>query len=238
MSRFTRKIKNKNEQPIQAIILAAGAGARTRSYEPRCLLKYEGETLLERQISSIQKRFVKSEISVVGGIEGSKIIRKIGKSARYVENQIFDDSNSGESLRIGINNSLIDNILFLHGDLIFDEKILNCIDTNHSCILIDSSGKIEEKEVGITTDVSGNASILSYDLPVKWCQIAYFNQIEVGILRKILVRNDIEFKHLLTFEVINKVIEFGGKIKCVDINNIFIKEVDSLRDINNENNNR
>ena len=43
MSRFTRKIKAKNQPAVQVIILAAGAGARTRSYEPRCLLKYNGK---------------------------------------------------------------------------------------------------------------------------------------------------------------------------------------------------
>lgn len=238
MSRFTRKIKNRNEPPVQVIILAAGAGARTRSYEPRCLLKYNNLTLLDRQISSIQKRFVKCEISIVGGIEGNRIIKKIGKNARYIENQVFDDSNSGESLRIAINNSLMDNIVFLHGDLIFDENIFNYIDTNSSCILTDSSGKIEEKEIGVTVDINENASILSYDLPVKWCQIAYFNQVEMSILRKMLLRNDIEFRHLLTFEILNKLIESGGKIKCIDIKDTFIKEIDSLKDINNENNYR
>ena len=238
MSRFTRKIKNKNEYPIQVIILCAGAGARTKSYEPRCLLKYNNESILDKQIAAIQKKFMKAEISVVGGIEGHKIIKKIGKSARYIENQIFDDSNSGESLRLAVNNSLIDNILFLHGDLIFEESLLNFIDINNSCVLIDSNGSMEEKEVGVTFDANKNASIFSYNLPTKWCQVAYLNSTEVLILRKILLRNDIDFKYLLTFEILNKLIEFGGNMKCIDIKNTFIKEIDSLKDINSENNYR
>lgn len=232
MSRFTRKIKGKNDPPVQVIILAAGAGARTKSYEPRCLLKYNGSIVLEKQIEAIQKRFIKSEISIVGGIEGNKIIKKIGKRARYIENQIHDNSNSGESLRIGINNSLLDNILFLHGDLVFDENILSLINLNKSCILTSSENRIEEKEVGLTVDSNGNVSILSYNLPTKWCQIAYLSSNEVDILRKILIKGDIDFKYMLTFEILNKLIEFGGSLQAIDIKNSFIKEIDSLKDIN------
>jgi hypothetical protein len=43
---------------------------------------------------------------------------------------------------------------------------------------------------------------------------------------------------MLTFEVINKIIENNGNFKCIDIGNSFIKEIDSLKDINNENTSR
>lgn len=234
MSRFTRKIKNKTQLPLQVIILAAGAGSRTKSYEPRCLLKYKNKVILDSQIEIIKNRFTKSEITVVGGIEGYKIIKRLEKDMRFVENQIHEDSNSGESLKLGINNSIIDNILFLHGDLVFSESILNKIDMDKSCLLIDNSGKIEDKEVGVTV-VNGKATVLSYNLPTKWCQIAYLSQNETNILRKLLVRTDFNTRYLLTFEIINKMIELGASFDCIDIEDGFIKEIDSLKDINNEN---
>lgn len=234
MSRFTRKIKNKTQLPLQVIILAAGAGSRTKSYEPRCLLKYNNKVILDSQVEIIRNRFTKSEITVVGGIEGYKIVKRLEKNMRFVENQIHEDSNSGESLKLGVNNSILDNILFLHGDLVFSENILNRIDMDKSCLLIDNSGKIEEKEVGVTV-VDGKATVLSYNLPTKWCQIAYLSQNETNILRKLLVRTDFNTRHLLTFEIINKMIEFGASFDCIDIEDGFIKEIDSLKDINNEN---
>ncbi len=237
MSRFTRKIKNKAQLPVQVIILAAGAGARTRSYEPRCLLKYNGKIILDSQIEIVQERFTKSEITVVGGIEGHKIIKKIGKSARFVENQLHEDSNSGESLRIGVNNTLQDNILFFHGDLVFSSQIFDKINMDKSCILVDRSNKIEEKEVGVTI-VDNKATVLSYNLPIKWCQIAYLNTNDTNLLRRLLIRSDYDTRHLLTFEIINKMIEFGSEFECIDIENNFIKEIDSLKDINNENSSR
>jgi hypothetical protein len=233
MSRFTRKIKGKNYPPIQAVILAAGVGARTKSYEPRCLLKFGKKTILENQIEILTERFSKCDITIVGGCEINKIIKKIGKSIRIVENQLFEQTNSGESLRLAVNNTLHDSILFLHGDLIISEGIFDKIDLGQSFLLIDNKNKFEEKEVGITI-VNNKATVLSYNLPIKWCQIAYLAANETAILRKLFARSDFNTKFLLTFEIINKVIEMGGSFTCCDIENSYIKEIDSLKDINNE----
>lgn len=233
MSRFTRKIKGKSQLPIQFIILAAGVGARTKSYEPRCLLNYKNKIIVENQIETIQSKFNKAEISIVCGFDTPKIIKRINKRARIIENQNYETSNSGESLRLGINNSFLDNIIFMHGDLVVSEELFENIDLNQSCLLIDSSNKFEEKEVGVTY-VNKVATVLSYNLPTKWCQIAYLAERETNILRKLFLRSDINYKFMLTFEIINKVIELGGSFNCIDIGNSFIKEIDSLKDINNE----
>ena len=233
MSRFTKKIKNRNLPPIQIVILAAGIGSRTRSYEPRCLLKYNKKTIIDTQIEVFTSLFNKIEISVVGGFDINKIIKKVGKQARVIENQIYETTNNAESLRIGINNSLLDNIIFIHGDLVISPEIFNNVNMNESFILIDSNNKFDEKEVGVTV-VDNIATVFSYNLPTKWCQIAYLAENELSILKKLFQRQDFSAKTLLTFEILNKVIENGGKFNCFDIGNSFIKEIDSLKDINNE----
>lgn len=233
MSRFTRKIKGKNYPPIQAVILAAGVGARTKSYEPRCLLKFGKKTILENQIEILTERFSKCDITVVAGCEANKVIKKIGKTARIVENQLFESTNSGESLRLAVNNTLHDTIMFMHGDLVISEGIFDKIDLGKSFLLIDDQDKFEEKEVGVTV-VNNCATVLSYNLPTKWCQIAYLAPNETAILRKIFAKPDLNTKFLLTFEVINKIIEMGGSFECYNIGNNYIKEIDSLKDINNE----
>lgn len=233
MSRFVQKIKGKFHRPVQVIILAAGAGARTKSYEPRCLLKYKKETIIENQISIIKNKFPKAEITVVIGIEGHKVIKKIGKSARFVENQIYYDSNSAESLRLGINNCLLDDIIFLHGDLIISENIFENINMNNSFLITDDKNQFEDKEVGVTV-VNNKATFLSYNLDTKWCQIAYLNQEAVTTLRKLFIKPEFETRYLLTFEIINKLIDSGIIFNCFDTNGNFIKEIDSLKDLNNE----
>lgn len=235
MSRFVRKIKGKNYPQIQIVILAAGIGARTKSYEPRCLLKFNNKkTIVENQMDILGNIFNKAEISIVGGFGIDKIIRKIGKRARVIENQMYETTNSGESLKLAVNNSLLDNVLFLHGDLVISEELFNTANVNQSFLLVDSSGKFEEKEVGVTV-VDKKATVLSYNLPTKWCQIAFLAENELGILRRLFLKSDFNPKFMLTFEIINKIMENGGSFNCFDIGNSFIKEIDSLKDINNEN---
>ena len=235
MSRFVRKIKGKNYPQIQIVILAAGIGARTKSYEPRCLLKFNNKkTIVENQMDILGNIFNKAEISIVGGFGIDKIIRKIGKRARVIENQMYETTNSGESLKLAVNNSLLDNVLFLHGDLVISEELFNTANVNQSFLLVDSSGKFEEKEVGVTV-VDKKATVLSYNLPTKWCQIAFLAENELAILRRLFLKSDFNPKFMLTFEIINKIMENGGSFNCFDIGNSFIKEIDSLKDINNEN---
>jgi choline kinase len=233
MNRHTRKIRGKNAPPIQVIILAAGVGARTKSYEPRCLLKYGGKHILDYQMEVLNSKFSNPQITIVGGFDISRLIKKVGKQARIIENQIFDSTNNGESLKLGVNNSLLDNILFLHSDLVISSDIFDKVSFDKSFLLVDSTGKFDEKEVGVTV-VDKKATILSYSLPTKWCQIAYLAENEVNIFRKLILKPDFNFKVLLTFEVINKIIDNGGNFECFEIGPSFIKEIDSLKDINNE----
>jgi len=233
MSRFTRKIKGKHATPLQVIILAAGVGTRTKSYEPRCLLKYSGKSIIEHQIQAVNDKFTASEITIVCGFDYTKIVKRIGKQASIVENQLYETTSNGESLKLGVNNSMIDDILFMHGDLVITPAIFEKINFDKSFLLVDSSNKFDEKEVGVTV-VDGKATILSYSLPTKWCQIAFLAPEETAVLRKLILRNDFNPKILLTFEMINKIIESGGSFKCFEVGNSFIKEIDSLKDINNE----
>jgi choline kinase len=234
MNRFTRRIKGRVINPIQVIILAAGVGSRTKSYEPRCLLKYGNKTILDNQLNIFKNKFNNAEISVVCGFDTHRMIRKIDKRARVVENTNYENTNNGESLRLGINNSMLDNIIFLHSDLIISDTLFDKVSFDKSFIFVDSQNKFDDKEVGVTI-VNNKANILSYSLPTKWCQIAYLNQNETAILRKLLMKPEINSKILLTFEIINKIIEHGGSFECYEIGNTFIKEIDTLKDIANEN---
>jgi choline kinase len=235
MNKHVRKIKDRVRMPdCQIIILSAGIGSRTKSYEPRCLLKYQNKVILDNQIDILSQKFSDSEISVVCGFDYQRIMKRVGKRARIVENSNFENTNNGESLKLGINNSLKDNILFLHGDLFISSDLFTNIVFNKSFILVDSSNKFDDKEVGVTI-VNGQATVLSYALPTKWCQIAFITGAEMNIVRKLFHKQDFNCRYLLTFEIINKIIELGGSFECYDIGNSFIKEIDNLKDINNEN---
>ena len=90
---------------MQAVILAAGMGKRLKELtqnSTKCMVKVNGQTLIERMLSQIDKRDF-SRIIIVVGYEGQKLIDYIStldvkKPIVYVENPIYDKTNNIYSL--------------------------------------------------------------------------------------------------------------------------------------------
>ena len=239
MARFTRQIttpikKTNNKSDIAVIILSAGVGNRIKSNEPRSLIKIGGKTLIEHQINFVENNIEDAETIGVFGYSADKIIKKIAGKIRIVENQIFDKTNNSESLRLAVNNTNKKNILFFHGDLYFNHEILDDANFKKSFIIVDNKGMMKNKEIGVTMS-KNKATILSYGLSTKWCQIAFMTGRELKILRSILNKLRGSRKKLLSFEIINLIISSGGNFECHEPNNMSIIEIDSIKDIKNEN---
>ena len=171
MNRFIQKIKKDNLITSVGII-SAGIGNRIKSNEPRCLLKVGGRTLLEHQISLIKNIFASPKIIVGLGVAADKIIKKLGTEVRYVENQLYENTGSAETI--------------------------------------------------------------SHGLDLKWCQIVHLRGKELTILRQLLTKNSEEIKNMLTFEVLNLIIDKGGNIKIIEPEKISILEIDCMKDLKNE----
>tara|TARA_R100000005_G_scaffold45400_1_gene21610 strand:- start:890 stop:1597 length:708 start_codon:yes stop_codon:yes gene_type:complete len=234
MTRFVTNIKKKhisnNEKDGIAIaILAAGSGSKIKSYEPRSLLKIKNKNLIYHQIDTIQNFFNKPEIITVVGCHANKIIKKIKNKTRVIENQLHDQTNSSESLRLAFNNSCCKNFMFIHGDILFNNKCLD-VDYSKSFIITDATKMIKENEIGVTS-VNNVLSIMSYGLPNKWAQIAFFTGQEYKILNSIFNKFENKEKKKLSFEIINEVVEKGGVFQCYEPNGMKIKEIDRIRDI-------
>ncbi len=233
MSRFIHRIKGPKISCTVGI-LSAGVGSRIKSHEPRALLKIKDKCLLEHQIEAVNSIFSSPEIITGVGYDANKIIRKLYGKSRFVENQLYDTTGSFETLRLIVNNSASEALLFLHGDLFFRPNIFDGIDLSKSFVFADDSGTMNDREVGITEN-RGRATIFSYGLCKKWCQIALLTGKELSMLRQICCKNSVEQKSLLTFEVLNAIINKGGIIKVHDIPQKCILEIDSMKDLGNEN---
>ena len=227
-NRYTTNIKDTKDDNIVFIILSAGVGNRMRSYGPKCLFKTSEETILDKQISIIKSNFSQNEIILVVGFEANKVIKKIPDDIRVVENQLYQTTNSSESLRLAVNNSVSDKIFFIHGDLIFNKEIFDSLDFSRSFVLVDSKNQIEDNEVGITI-VNNKATFFSYGLDTKWCQMAYIRGKEFSILKSLY--NKPGKDKLYTFEMLNMIIEKKGSLITVEPENMNIKEIDSFKDL-------
>lgn len=231
MSRFLTKIKKKkiNEGEISVAILTAGKGSKIKSYEPRSLLKLRDKLLIEHQYDTVNNCFKNPEIITVVGCHANKVIKKISGRSRVVENQLHEETNSSESLRLAFNNSSTANFMFMHGDLYFNIETLD-VCYEKSFIIIDSSGMIKENEIGVTK-IKNKASILSYGLPIKWGQIAFFTGKEYNILKNIMQKFEQRDKKKLSFEIINEIINAGGSFECFEPPEMKLLEIDRIKDI-------
>lgn len=241
MNRFTKAITTTikktippNKEDISIIILSAGVGSRIKSNEPRSLIRIGNNSLIEHQLSVINNNFNNAEIIGVFGVYIDRIIKKVSGKIRIIENQLYETTNSSESLRLAVNSTLKNNVLFFHGDIYFNNDIFKGANFNKSFAIIDKNKNIADKEVGVTI-VDGKISIFSYGLEKKWCQAAFLTGKELKILRHIYSKHKPEDKKMLSFEILNKVIECGGNIYSHEPNNYSLTEIDCMKDLKNEN---
>tara|TARA_R100000951_G_scaffold46406_1_gene39463 strand:- start:10979 stop:11704 length:726 start_codon:yes stop_codon:yes gene_type:complete len=225
----SRKLEN-----VSVVILNAGMGARIKSCEPRSLIKIENKPIIDWQLDSINFAFSKPDIVTVVGCKPQGVFKKFGEKIRIVENQLYETTNNSESLRLGFNAGLSSNFMFFHGDLVFNRELLSDLDYQNSFVVTDSTGMIRKNEVGLT-EVDGNLSVLSYGLEKKWCQIAFFTGKEFNLLRSVFNKFNSTNKKMLSFELINLIISEGGSFKCIEPKSMNILEVDTIKDVKNEN---
>lgn len=224
------KIK-KDKVKISVGILSAGVANRMKSYAPRSLLPIGETTLIEHQVKVLNNCF-DNDLYIVIGHESSKIIKRIFHKikAHYIENPLYEETQSSESLRLVVNNNISDNLLAIHGDIYYNIHTFKNITFNESFIIIDSNNQLPSKEVGVTIN-NDAASILSYDLPTKWAQIVYFAGKEYKLLQNLCHKENNKVKRQLLFEVINTIINRGGRFKCIEPNKMKIIEIDAIKDI-------
>lgn len=117
---------------MQAIILAAGMGRRLGEFtadNTKCMLKVNGERLIDRMLGQLCK-FDLSRIVVVVGYEGAKLKEYItrrypSRHIEFVENSVYDKTNNIYSLWLAKEYMEADDTLLLESDLIFEDAVLD-----------------------------------------------------------------------------------------------------------------
>ncbi len=118
---------------------------------PKLLIKLNGKTIIERQIDSLLKNKIKDIIVTTGPFEAKvqKFLREKyqGLSITYVPNPQYDTTNYIYTLWLTL-NYIDDDIILIHGDLVFDEKLLTKMikDKNKNLVLVHKTKEIPEKD--------------------------------------------------------------------------------------------
>ena len=231
-SKFTAPIKKGKRQEVNqlsVIIPAAGTGRRMKSYGPKCLLHSKGDmSIIEQIVDNALNVYPMADMIVVVGFEADKVIQILPFSTRVIENQLYNETNVVESIRLALNNVITDSALFIYGDLIFNVETIRNIADDKSCAIVDSKNNFKSEEIGVTI-VDNNITNFAYGLDTKWAQIIFLTGKELEIFRELCF--DRKRNKMYPFEIFNLVIDRGGVIEAREPKDMKIKEVDSLRDL-------
>lgn len=111
--------------PASAVILAAGKGLRLNGAcggVPKCLLQIGGRSLIERQLDCIRRLGIRN-IVVVVGFQSGRVAGACGAGIHFVENPIFDRTNSLYSLWLA-RNELGGGFVVMNSDVLFHPALL------------------------------------------------------------------------------------------------------------------
>ena len=222
------KIRTSPADEITVVIPSAGEGRRMKSYGPKSLIEVSGETILGRQINIIQKELGYVRFVIVTGFQCDKVMNYCPDYFIKLENENYEITNVCRSLSIALRAVQTNRVLIVYGDLIFNSQAISGLDYTTSCISANEDSYRNE-EVGCIIDNENNITNMMYDLKDKWNQMIYLQGRELSLFKQVCQNR--ENKKLFGFEIINKVLDLGGQIKCVSDKQIKVIDIDTSKDL-------
>jgi len=131
---------------MTVLILNSGCGSRMGDMsKPKCLTNIHGnETILSRQLRFLMDAGLSNIVITTGPFED--IVKQNAPQARFVNNHEYMSTNYIYSIYLA-RNLLDDDLLLLHGDLVFDKSILNEISLKEeSCVIVQDVFPLPEKD--------------------------------------------------------------------------------------------
>ena len=229
---------------MKALILNSGVARRLKPLTdnlPKCLLEINGKSILQRQIELLLSVGVKKYIITTGPLQ-DKIIDHVKEKFQdpeldvvYINSTKFETTNYIYSMWLARNELNDDDILLLHGDLVFEKSVVQKIVTQKvSSAIVDRVAKLPEKDfkgeiqngkiIKIGIDVFGKDA--SFLLPLYYWTREDFHlwMDEIGTFVK---------KGITSCYAENAFNEISETIDLhpLDIDNEFIMEIDNFDDL-------
>lgn len=139
---------------MKALILNSGLGSRmgdiTKTH-PKCMTEIPGnDTILSRQLKLLSKVGVKEVVITTGYFDQILIdycdSLKLDLDIKFVNNPVYDKTNYIYSIYCA-KELLDDDIVLMHGDLVFEECVLvDMLREENSCMKVSSTIPLPEKD--------------------------------------------------------------------------------------------
>lgn len=225
----------------KAVIVAAGLATRLHPLTlscPKSLLAIDGETLLARSVRLLRENGI-VDVGVVVGYRAAMIAEALGTQITRIPNPFYRHCNNMGSLWMARDFVADAPFVYLHGDLIYSERLLgdflkNGVSSWASVDLLTSFGPVDDEAMKVRIDddgrlVESGKSIPSADAQGEWIGIAVirrprslFKTLERHLLNESL--NDYDTAAFTTMAAA------GEDLRCLPSGDEPWKEIDTLED--------
>jgi choline kinase len=150
---------------IQVIILAAGMGTRLgRPYPKPLTVLGNGQSIMAQQFERIRTTFGDSaRVTVVVGFK-MDLVMEAFPDALFVYNELYSETNTSKSLLKGLRSTAEGGVLWLNGDVVFDDGVLQAVSrlvsAEESFVCVNTAA-VGDEEVKYTIDDEGFVRELS-----------------------------------------------------------------------------
>jgi choline kinase len=139
---------------MKAVIMVAGVGSRmskTLKHLPKCLMAFDGETILSRNVRILKEHQI-HDIVVVSGYRSSLVAEEVRGVAKCVVNPFFRVTNSLASLWFASQQvDLYDDLLLFNGDVVYEEAVLRAaLSAEKSPTMLIDTSAIENADYRLT----------------------------------------------------------------------------------------
>lgn len=226
---------------MKALILNSGLGKRMGELTkqlPKCLTKIsEEETILKRQLEILEDVGI-NEIIITTGLFHEEIVEycnKLGLNHRYtfIKNERYADTNYIYSIYLA-REQLCDDVLLLHGDLVFEnEAVDTLLSSEGSAVVISSTTRLPEKDFKAVV-VDGRVKKIGvefFDLAVATAPIYKLKKDDLRLWLA-EIENFIKAERVEVYAevALNNVLE-DFVLSPVDVRGLLCKEIDNISDL-------
>lgn len=152
---------------MKIIILAAGIGSRLGNPFPKSLTPLvNGKTIMQQQIDNLTSIYSIDDVNIIVGFK-KELIMDAHSDASFIYNNKFAQTNTSKSLLCGLKKMQNESVLWLDGDVVFDEAMLKHLDKyikeDKSFVSVNNS-KVSDEEIKYTLQSDGAIKDISKEV--------------------------------------------------------------------------